>query len=253
MRDPHVQSLYYAISSRESISYKDPDPIHFINNIGEFNLAKGRLKVNPSDHFPYEAAARAVVEPFLKLWEMGADLTYDLAMIKFKFERSEIIDRDPTKLGETINATAPGRMGWGGVKATIQTLPSTYPNPPAAFTTTPTVELVYRRWLHFKDGKESLQSASYFVLTVIEEIAGGRKPAAITFNIEEGVLRKIGELSSTRGDADTARKVEAAVADLTSAEKHWLEAATRKVIYRMGQHASGGPLNSLTFADLPEI
>lgn len=254
MRDPHVQTLYYKISSHESISYKNPEPIHFTNNMGEFNLAEGHLKVKPIEHFADEATVRTVVESFLRSWEMEADLTSNLGTIRFQFERSEIIDRDPPKPGEPhiVHARASGGIAFG-FNATIHIQLSKYPKPPAMFTTTPEVELTYRRWIRFKEGKESLQSISYFVLTVIENIAGGRRLAAITFSIEEGVLKKIGELSSTRGDADTARKAKAALLDLTSAEKHWLEEATRKLVYRIGQHASGGPLNILTFADLPAI
>lgn len=254
MRDPHVLSLYYTVSSHESISYNTPKPVHFTNNIGEFNLTAGHLEVKPIEHFADEASVRTVIEPFLKSWEMEADLTSYLGMIRFQFVRSEIIDRDPPKPGEPINVHLRGTGGMViGGSAIIHIGLSKYPNPPTKFTTGPTVELTYRRWCRFKEGKESLQSVSYFILTVIEDVAGGREQAANTFSIEKNVLGKIGKLSSTRGDANTARKAEATLVDLTPAEKQWLEEATRRLVYRIGEHASGGSFNSLKFDDLPKI
>ncbi len=52
---------------------------------------------------------------------------------------------------------------------------------------------------------------------------------------------------------DTARKAKATLTQLTPAEKQWLEEATRKIIYRMGQHAAGVPLMKLTLSELPAI
>jgi hypothetical protein len=103
----------------------------------------------------------------------------------------------------------------------------------------------------WREGKESLQSMAYFVLTILENHAGSRKSAATQFQIEYDVLRKVGDLSSTRGDATTARK--AKHAPMTGSERHWLEAATRKLIIRMGEYAAGNVVEQLTFAGLPHL
>jgi hypothetical protein len=68
-------------------------------------------------------------------------------------------------------------------------------------------------------------------------------------------LYKIGELTSTRGDAMTARKapVGGQFRELTASESAWLEQATRRIIKRLGEHASGAALSQIEMKDLPKI
>ena len=96
---------------------------------------------------------------------------------------------------------------------------------------------------------------AYAVVTLVEAIAGGRKAAASTFQISDRVLRTIRHLASTKGDAETLRKFEAGMRldPLTGAESSWLEAAIRRVVRRMGEHAAGVPLVRITMDDLPKL
>jgi len=94
---------------------------------------------------------------------------------------------------------------------------------------------------------------AYFVLTILEHAAGGRKQAAATYGVEKTILDQIGKLSSTKGDPETARKAIAASHALTEPERLWLEDATRKLIYRLGEHASGKPLPTLRMKSLSPL
>lgn len=95
---------------------------------------------------------------------------------------------------------------------------------------------------------------AYFVLTRIQSTAGSWAKAAAAFNIDKSILDKIGKLSSTKGDASTARKAtEGDFQDLTPAEKRWLEGTIPKVIHRLGERASGSPLTRISLADLPSL
>lgn len=96
---------------------------------------------------------------------------------------------------------------------------------------------------------------AYFVLTLLESSAGGRRPASRTFQIHLDVLNAMGRLSSTKGDEITARKVigQSQLQDLSPAEKQWLEEAVRCVIRRLGEHAAGAQVNVITMAELPQI
>ena len=142
-----------------------------------------------------------------------------------------------------------------GGSATLHVTRRHYPEPPIAFRTTPEVQHAYRRWLGFRAGKEPLQAMAYFVLTILESAAGGRQAAASSFRIGADVLGTIGRLSSTRGDESTARKAGSRnqFQDLSTAEKQWLEEAVRRVIHRLGEHASGAPLTVISLRDLPSI
>jgi hypothetical protein len=256
MRDPHIQTLHYEITSGDYISYRNPAPLSFSNHLGTFDAAEKKLRVTPAEHFAHEAGAREAIEPFLRAWEIETDLNRNVEMIRFKFDRVDIVDRDPAPPGasQVIHAQA-GSYGVAGSSATLHLTCSKYPDPPKGFRATPEVQHAHRRWLGFRSGREPLQAMAYFVLTVLESAAGTRLAAACAYQIDSDVLGAIGRLSSTKGDERTARKAGAhnQYQDLSDREKQWLEEAVRRVILRLGEHASGSPLSLITLKDLPAI
>lgn len=121
------------------------------------------------------------------------------------------------------------------------------------FAVNPNVDTLARRYDGYRSGREPLQSMAYFALTVVESIGGGRKSAAEGIGVEEAVLRKIGEVSSTRGDVESARKAGATLQPLTGEERAWLEAAVLEMILRVGDTRSGSGRPVLSMADLPPL
>lgn len=256
MRDPHVQVMHFAVGSGEGISYSDPEPISFTNCLGAFELDLGKLRIAPVEHFSDEDEARRAIEPFLRAWEIEADLRLNIGMIRFTFERVELIDRDPPPPGTPQVIQLKGIASAGAVgQVSLHLTCRKYPQPPGSFRATSDVEHAYRRWIGYRSGKEPLQSMAYFVLTLLESAAGDRKDAARSFNIELDVLRTIGKLSSTKGNPSTARKVVPGTPfqELSGAETAWLEKAIPLIIRRVGEHASGTPLARISLADLPSI
>jgi hypothetical protein len=223
-------------------------------NAGE--LRDGKLTVEITEHFADEDDARRAIDPFLRAWEIEADLNSNVGMIRFKFDRADLIDRDPPPPGtpQFIHAKAVA-TGIAVGNASLHVTYRKYPRPPAVFRTTTEVEIAYHRWMGYRAGKEPLQSMAYSILTLLESSAGGRKRVAQTFQIDEAVLDRIGKLSSTKGDARTARKFRrgTVLQELSSPEKQWLEQAIRRVIHRLGEHASGAPLPQITLTDLPKL
>ncbi len=255
MRDPHIQRIYYIIYSEKGISYDDPKPISFSNHLGDFDLTEGQLQIIPTEHFPKEDLARQAIEPFLRSWEIEADLTSNIGTIRFKFEKVEVIDRNPPPPGspQVIHAQTGHYLLTGG-NVSFHLTKKNYPNPPRAFSATAEVQYAYRRWLGYQQGNEPLQSMAYFVLTILQSLAGNRQAASNSFQIDLKILNTIGRLSSTKGDETTARKATSLqFQELTDSEKLWLDEATRRVIYRLGEHASGAPLTQISLVDLPKI
>jgi hypothetical protein len=209
VNDPHVERLYYAVASgTEEITYRDPEPMAFTNQFGSFSLTDGTLEIVPAEHFADEDQARHALSAFLSAWEMATDLREIPGTIRFTFLRAQVIDRRPPKPGEPVSV----RMGPGGFTVTghAVTLRHTrrhFPDPPRSFLSTVDVELGYRRWQAFHDGKEPLPGMAYFVLRLLEARAGNRDKAAKLFGISDNVLDTLGRLSSDKGDAMTARKV----------------------------------------------
>jgi hypothetical protein len=212
MRDPHVDRLLFEIGSEEGISYDRPVPLNFTNHLGRFDCRDGKLVVEPASHFADEDDARAVIEPFLRSWEIEADLNLNIGTIRFRFLRAEVVDRDPPPPGasQVIQVKTAGVVLSAG-EVTLRVTKRAYPMPPESFRATSDVERAHSRWRAFRAGREPLQSMAYFVLTLAEAAAGGRKNAAEHLRIDPDVLGSIGRLSSTRGDASTARKSSAVV------------------------------------------
>lgn len=256
MRDPHVERLLFTIGSDERTAYENPEPLTFENPLGHFSTRDGQLLVEPADHFADEAAARSIIEPFLRGWEIETDLDLNPGTIRFKFLTAELVDRDPPPPGADLSIQLRGELLsiTGGIVKTLITY-RTYPPPPSAFEATVDVVYAHARWLDYRAGREPLQGTGYFVLTLIQAAAGTRKDAAKVFQIDDKVLDKLGELTSTKGDPRTARKVPRGglYQPLTGAEPAWLEQAVRKVIKRLGEHASRATLTMITLDDLPKL
>lgn len=254
MNDPHVESLTYeARAAAENISYGEPRPLDFANDIGDFRLADSVLTVAMAEHYADVESARHVVDQYLRSWEVQTDLTANPGQIKFTYKTANVIDRDPPPPGSKNVIVAVGTASIAAVtcNATVSITCGQYPDPPAEFCSTPDVELFHARWLQYREGKQPLQTMAYFVLHALESIPGGRQAAASRYSISRNVLKKIGELSSYKGDAMTARKSD--YVEMSGGEKAWLEQTVKAVILRVGEHASGAILSKLTMADLPKL
>jgi hypothetical protein len=252
MRDPHVVRLHFTIGSEEGTAYRDPLPFSFSNAFGKFEILGKALTVEPAVHFATEKEARDGVEPFLRSWEIDADLRFSLGTIRFAFDRAEIIDRDPPSPGSHVLMAGAARMTMTGHPATLTLTRRTYPPPPTQFGVTLDVQIAYQRWRNVRLGREPLLGMAYWLLTVMDGLAGNRRAAAVKFNVEPKVLKTLGHLSSTRGDLATARKVSRAQQPLTGQEQSWLEEAVKALILRMGQ-TSPGKAAPLSMRDFPTL
>jgi hypothetical protein len=130
-----------------------------------------------------------------------------------------------------------------------------YPASPIDFSADPDVVSTWVRFEGFKNGHEPLPSMAYFCFTLLKHKYGGQEEASKALAVHRDILRKIGDLSSNRGDPSNARKVTSQkFTPFTSAEAEWLDAAIRALIRRSGQVASGNsPQQLLTMRQLPQI
>jgi hypothetical protein len=92
-----------------------------------------------------------------------------------------------------------------------------------------------------------------FCLTVVERQGKGRRGAANLLGIEFPVLKKLGELTATKGDEKTARKVPpTGFNPYIASEVEWMEAAVCAIIRRLGEWAARATLHPpLTMAESP--
>lgn len=131
-----------------------------------------------------------------------------------------------------------------------------YPRPPAAFALDPHVEALLIHVRAYRDGRERLSDGAYFIYTYLTKVlTPNRRSAAQALAVEERVLRKLSELSSTVGDVATARKIDSQwqKRPFTAAEISWVEAVFAALIRRVGAIAAGVSPPPLAMLDLPQV
>lgn len=267
MNDPHVVALLYRVIHDKSVDYSQAEPlVHegsaFILNVKD-NQACFKLKI----HYGTEQDARDAIEAYIRDWQSHACLESGPDFFRLEFERAEIIDRNPIPGKKNLSATSK----FGGLKssASLSKFARKYPSLPSAVNfNDPDVNTIYQRYMSYRQGNEPLGTMTYFCLNLIEETMRQqgtftrhqpkmrplRKKAASEYNIEESVLDKIGELSSTKG-GQNARKAAGIGKDYTEQERAFLEQAIMKIIRRAAQkaHSPGDTFSKITLSGLPKI
>ena len=197
-------------------------------------------------HFADRQAARAAVDLIARAWEIMIAFDVGVPDFELNYEKTEVVDRAPTPGTMVVQLEGIAATIVFGRPTVVRSLHRYQGAPDPTFQFTLDVELLWQRFRMYKEGREPILSMAYFALTVIEGLAGGRPPSAIAFNIEEDVLRKIGELSSTRGDSLTARKCPHSEHPLQVNEQAWLEEALKKVILQVGRSGAAPASTRLT-------
>jgi hypothetical protein len=256
MRDPHVESLRYRLETSVTTTYKNPPAVEVIRDEFECRLSDGVLTCRMKKHYPTVEEARRVIDGFLRSWEIKTALELGRDEMRFQFEDSHMVDRDPPPPGSSqIVRVSAASVGVSTLLGRVHVTRNKYPDAPSTFAVTPDVETLWQRYENYLDGREPLPSMAYFCLTVVENKAGSRRNAAKEYSIDKRILDKLGELTSTRGDTRTARKAlkGGSTATLSGKEKNWIEGAVRALIRRTGEVASTQPVPCITMSDLPEI
>ena len=259
MNDPQVVALIYRVEHRNSVSYKDADPLRYCgspefdltvdNKIARFELRK---------FYADEDEAREAIEPFIQRWEFEASMRFGPGNFGLRFKEAEIIDRNPSppeprKKGFGASAVLPGLTASASV---VLGFPH-YPPPPGGGS----VDLddldvvkMKRRYNQFLLRRTTLPDAANFCLTVLADKYGGRPAAARKCGISKPVLDTIGRLTSTKGGED-ARKAIGADDEFTSQEKRFLKEAVEEIIIRVAQVAADGRQRcpQITMKDLPSL
>jgi len=205
-----------------------------------FVLDNGTLTLHMKKHCASVEEARASADGFLFVWEVDARLRLGIA-VRFTYEDAQLIDRIPPPPG-TLEVNI---MGLAAVSvcgtATVRMIQRAYPEPPSKMKATPDLETLWIRYGGYRANRELLSGMAYFSLTALEANAGSRRrrqAAAKKYNIDIGVLNKLGELTSERGDGATARKMSANPVPYTRLEICWIEEANQDNHQESGRNRS---------------
>jgi hypothetical protein len=256
MNDPHVVSLRYRVKTDKSVSYNKPPAVNVSDTACDMTLVDDILTVTMKEHHPTVGSAMARVRDHLRAWELQTALDIGRGHLAFEFDNAVVIDRDPPPPG-TATAHAAVMLAAVLVTATAEghIAKGKYPDPPSGFLASPIVEHLWNRYQMYLEGRDLLTSMGYACLSIIQSDAGGKNGAAAKFRIQIEVLNNLATLTSRVGDEATARKFDqhSTRRAHSATEKAWIEAAVKKIIRRVGEHAYDPKAVSpqITMADLP--
>jgi hypothetical protein len=243
-----ISALVYSLDSADE--YADPEPVEVKTGDATFRLAEGLLTVRLHAPTPTIRTARDLIEPFLRAWEFEDDVRGMPRRFRFAFRRAF---PENSASDEVLNPPEPLQYEGAETGPLIIALRQ-YPEAPSILLS-PEMEAIWRRYQRARlDIGEPLGSCAYFALTVLERSAGGRMEAARRFAIEPSVLRKLGELTTVRGDLITARKaLEPSATSLSRGERNWIDHVLRYALIHMGMVNAGKSPPRLKMADLPAL
>ena len=184
MNDPHVQSLEYEVITTFGYVFKDAPPLDHKTAEFTLRLEAERLTVSMKTHHATGKEARGVVEPFLRSWELHQALQRGTRLMRFEFQKANIIDRNPSPTASGINAAAAILCGSGSLFANATVLLASYPAPPLDFVASPHVETLWNRYEQYVDGREPLAGMAYACATFITRVvANGEAEASKKLSI----------------------------------------------------------------------
>lgn len=244
-----VNILYYRLET--TTPFDSPQTVIGEDIIGRFKLKNDILTVYLSDEYKLIKEARLIVDPIIRSWQLEAEINHHpVGCFRFCFWKAEmtnsILDFD-----DNIPEPFSNEKDDQGILVIYS---REYPPFPR---TRFTLEME-AAWLRYRKASigigESIQSTAYYALTIAEHSLGNRKKAAEKLRIDETILKKIGELTSTRGSKDTARKSLGAYAkELTKKEKLWIDCAIRLLVLHMGMVNAGEIPEKILMNDLPAL
>ena len=259
MNDPHVVALLYSVEHDASVDYSEAQPLDCDHERFRIGVRDKQVRLELKEHYATEDAARNAVERYIRAWELEAGLCGQPGRFNLRFQRAEIVDRNPPPptpgliemhLSDSLTIR-------DDLRVTVSVL--RYPPPPSELRLdpdNPDVSTMYQRYKGYLEDREPLASMAYFCLTVLEyRFKGGtRKEAASWYRISRGVLDKIAKLTTQKG-GQSARKAAGIDKELTGPERRFLEEAVRKIILRAAEVAQDPDqhLPKITLSDLPRF
>ena len=163
-------------------------------------------------HFASEDEARAELDPFLRRWEIEDAVSKGTVGIQFAFDRSSMIDRQPTPGVIEAKGLVTARPLIIGVAKMVADQ-AAFPAPPTAPSCDIATGRMFPRLKAIWDDDSYLTADGYYILTEVEDRfapapAGPPRPrtpsrkrvvAATRLNIDVDVLEKFGKIPDLRG------------------------------------------------------
>lgn len=252
MNDPHVVAVRYQVLKSASGDFSKAVLLEYATDRFDLRAHDDTVVFMMRSHCATEEDALSIVQPYVDAWHVSSDLSITPNAFRLKLTNVEIIDRAPSR-GASLRVSEMSDRCSIDV-CTAMAHHSEFPPLPNGIVISDDVKSMHWQYVGYCEGRLSLTSVAYYLLTVLTDRDGGLKSASKYFTISPDVLRKVGELSTTRGGAE-ARKAEGRKADLMPTERRWLEEAAKMMVRRAAEVAADpkGPHSQITLADLPPL
>jgi len=260
MNDPHVKALHYRVTVGKDIDYSNAPSVSEITEKFDLSIDGDTAIFEMKKHYSTADEAKEVVDEYLHKWDILIGLEHDPDDLRFVFDRADVIDRSPQK-GEknVLNLQSCVAASTVTSNASLHVSRGRYPSFPKNFIASTDAETMYLRYKAYRQNREKLTSMAYMCFTVLMASAGGLEKAAKQYYISSKVLKKLSELSTTRGGATEARKCTGTgtFTPLNPKEKEWIVLAIKALIRRVGEYeyasSTGAELKQITMGDFPKI
>lgn len=248
----YVERLVYNVDTPEGINMPKNKTMDFTFNKANFHL-EDKLEITFQDRILSVNDARLQVEPFLYSWEILADIIYETNGFHFSFSEAIEIDEDNPK-NKVVNCTI-NVVAAFSISAKCEIMMTNFPAPPYSFSTNSDVDTLLYRFLKYREGKELLTNMGYFCFSYLKMMFGSIERISSELMIKKDVIRKLSELTSTRGDRYTSRKAsDKAFIPLSNNEIKWIENCIKKIIIRVGEYTNDPTtLKQITMSDFITI
>ena len=96
VNDPHVVALLYRVDHGKSVSYQDAEPLLLDEPAFRLEVKDGQARFELKEHYATQEDALKSVEDYIQNWEFDASLESGPGSFRLKFQKAEIVDRNPT-------------------------------------------------------------------------------------------------------------------------------------------------------------
>jgi hypothetical protein len=207
--------------------------------------ADGALTVELTSPAESLGSAEAAVEPYLRVWEAESLLQANANAVSFRFVQADY--------DEAVITRAAAVECGAACTQPIDDIAS----PPRVLALSDLSKDLVDRFLEVVNSPNSLLASSYYYHHRLTTDVGDEPAAAARYCISRKVLKTLRILSSTRGDASSARKgptSKVAVTPATDAELFWLRTALRRIAQHVILIDGGAPAPAaLNMSDLPPL
>jgi len=191
------------------------------------------LLCKPKVDIVEELKARIIIEKMLKSWEIESGLKYGKKIMEFLHESTEMTEYNEPEDSMRSDINIKTKLT---VCAEVSKRISRFPEKNNSFDSNPDMEIMWKRFEIYKDGREPLLSMAYFCLSYLEGICGSRGTIVKTYKIERKILDKLGDVSSECGSKLQARKgKDNNFINLDSDTISWVEKCILEIIKHLGK------------------